>query len=69
MYPTHDASRTGTARVKQEQETDAKIIVNSSMEFGRKLREHEGKSLKQGLTSVENITIELPEGREFPNNR
>ena len=27
VYPTRDTSRMGTARVKQEEETDTKIIV------------------------------------------
>ena len=44
----------GTARVKQEEEADTRVIA-------RKLYERnvgtKGKSPKQGLTSAENLTI------------
>ena len=40
------------------------------MKYGRKEREHyKGKSLKQSLTSAEDLTIELPVGRESPYHR
>ena len=32
MYPAQDASRMGTARVKQEEEIDTKIIVVRNLE-------------------------------------
>ena len=52
VYPTHDTSRMGTARVKQEEETHE----NNSNRV-RKMKERNmgtvvGKSPKQGLTRV-----------------
>ena len=41
------------------------------MKYGRKERGHYegGKVLKQCLNSAEDLTIELPEGRESPYHR
>ena len=41
VYPTQDTSRMGTPRVKQEVETDARIMQESSKKFGRKEPGHE----------------------------
>ena len=44
VYPIQDTLRMGTARVRQEEETDTRIIVKEySMKYGRKERRHEGK--------------------------
>ena len=54
MYPTQDTSRTGTARMKQEEDADTRIIEVKNREeknVGRKR-----KNPKQGLTII------LPEG-------
>ena len=71
----------GTARVKQEEETDTRIaaieeeegtriIQRSSKIFGRKERENEEeKSQTKDLTSVKDLTIELYEGRDSPYRR
>ena len=65
MYPTQYTLRMGTARVKQEEELDknnARILGNlKERNVGTK-----GKSPKQDLTSAKDLTIELPEEREFP---
>ena len=37
-YPTQDTSRMGTARLKYEEAADTRIIVKSSMKYGRKER-------------------------------
>ena len=58
----------GTARVKQEDETDtnnARVVRN----LERRNVGTKGKSPKQGLTRCENLTTELPEGRESPYHR
>ena len=63
VYPTQYTSSMGTSRVKQEEETDKNDVrVARNLEernVGRK-----GKSLKQGLISAKDLTIELPEGRD-----
>ena len=41
LYPTQHNSRMGTARVKQEEETDRRIIPESSKKFGRNECWHE----------------------------
>ena len=58
----------GTARVKQEEEEDTRIIViECSMKYGKKERGHEGgKSPKQDLTSAKDL---IPEGRESSYHR
>ena len=68
MYPKQDTSSMETAGVKQEEAADTRIIVEGNdMKYGRKERGHcKGKNPKQGLTSVKELTIELPKGREFP---
>ena len=67
-YPTQYTSRMGTARVKQEEEID-----KNNVRVVRNLEERnvgtKGKSSKQNLHSAENLTIELPERREFPYHR
>ena len=63
VYLTQDTSRMGTARVKQEQEADTRIIVWKMEE--RKV-DTKGNSPKQDLTSAKDLTIELPEGRDSP---
>ena len=40
VYPTHDTSRIGTARVKQEEEEDPRIMQESSKKSRRKERGH-----------------------------
>ena len=41
VYPTQDTSRMATARVKQEEEADTRIMRGSSKEFGRNELGHE----------------------------
>ena len=41
VYPTQETSRMGTARVKQEEETDTRIMQESSRKSRRKERGHE----------------------------
>ena len=43
VYPTQDTSLMETARVKQEEETDTRIIQESSMKSGKNERGHEGE--------------------------
>ena len=57
MHPTQDTSRMGTARVKQEEEADTRIIV-------RNIEERKGEGSQQGITSANDLTIELYELRE-----
>ena len=57
-----DTSRIGTVRMKQEEETDTRIMKESSKKSGRKERGHEGKK-------VPDLTIELLDGRESPYHR
>ena len=48
--------------MKQEEETDTRVVWNmEERNVGAR-----GKSPKQDLTSVKDLTIELPEGRESP---
>ena len=57
----------GTAKLKGEEETDTRIMQESSKKSGRKERWHyKGKSPKQGITRAKDLTIELPEGRDYP---
>ena len=51
VYPTQYIPRMGTARVKQEEETDTRTMQESSKTSGRKEREHKGETSKQYLTS------------------
>ena len=44
VYPTQDTSRVGTARVKQEEEADTRIMQESSLKYGKKERGHQGES-------------------------
>ena len=57
-------------RMKQEEEADTRIIAKGIV---RNMEERnvgtKGKSPKQGLTSAEDLTIDLPEGREYPYHR
>ena len=71
VYIPHSiyTSRMGTARMKWEEETDTRVMQESSKKYGRKERGHEGKSFKQNLTSAKDLTIDLPEGRESPYHR
>ena len=43
VYPAQYTSRMGTARVKQEEETDTRIMPESSKKFERKGRGQEGE--------------------------
>ena len=43
VYLTQYTSRIGTARMKQEEEADTRIIEKSNMKSGRKERWHEGE--------------------------
>ena len=58
----------GIVRVKQEEETDknnARVVRNlEERNVGTKR-----KNVKQGLTSANDLTIELPEGRKSPYHR
>ena len=41
VYPTQDTSRMGTARLKQEEETDTRIILREYLwKYGRKEHDH-----------------------------
>ena len=51
VYLTQYTSRMGTAKMKQEKETDTKIMQGSSKKSGRNVGT-KGKSPKQGLTST-----------------
>ena len=66
-YPTQYTSRMGT-KVKQKEETyknNARVVKNlKERNVGTK-----GKNPKENLTSANNLTIELPEGRESPYHR
>ena len=56
---------TQSIRVKQEEETDKRVVRNvEERNVGT-----DGKSSKQDLTSAEDLTIELPEGHESPYHR
>ena len=43
VYPTQYISRMGTVRMKQEEETDTKIMQESNKKSERKERGHEGE--------------------------
>ena len=60
VYPTQYTSRMETVRVKQEEETDARIMKNSK-KCGRKERGHEWE---KSQTRSKDLNIEHPEGRE-----
>ena len=53
----------GTARVKQEEETDSRIIARNLKERNVDTK---NKSPKQGLTSTKDLKIMLLEGRDYP---
>ena len=60
----------GTARVKQEADTDK----NNSKRVVKNIKERNvgtimGKSPKQGQTRAKDLSIELPEGRQLPYHR
>ena len=61
VHSTQYTSRLGTARVKQEEETDTRVMQQSIV---RNMEERnvgtKGKSPKQDLTSAKYLTIELP---------
>ena len=61
VHPTQYTSHLGTARMKQEGETDTRIMQESSKKSGN--------IPKQCLTSDNNLTIEFPKGREYPYHR
>ena len=63
VYPTQYTSSMGTARIKQEEEADMRIIVKE-WNVGTK-----GKRPKQGLTNAKDLPMELPDGRESPYHR
>ena len=70
MYPTQYTSSMGTARVKQEADTDK----NNSKRVVKNIKERNvgtimGKSPKQGQTRAKDLSIELPEGRQLPYHR
>ena len=50
----------GTAKVKQEEEADTRMITVRNMEK-RNVGRKGGKSPKQGLINSQNLTTELPE--------
>ena len=60
VYPTQDTSRMETARLKQEEEEDTRIIVEY-MKYGRYEEHYKRKSAKQGLICAKDLTIELSE--------
>ena len=64
VYLTQYTLRMGTARVKQEQETDTIIIYSNRVVWNMERRniDTKGKSPKQGLTSAKDLHMELPEG-------
>ena len=43
VYPTQDSQRIETARVKEEEEADTRIMQESSKKYERKERGHEGE--------------------------
>ena len=55
----------GTAKVKQEDEADSRIIAREKYEILRKKR-GDGKNLKQDLTIAKDQIIELLDGPESP---
>ena len=57
VYPTRDTSRMGTARVKQEEEADTRILVKEHYEIWKESEHYKAKSPKQGLTSAKDITL------------
>ena len=60
VYPTQYTSRMETARVKQE------VNTRNSEEWSVGTKR---KNLKQCLTSAEDVTIDISEGRESPYHR
>ena len=52
----------GTARVKQEEETDTRIIARVVRNLEERSVGTKGKRPKEGLTSAADLTIELLEG-------
>ena len=52
--------------MKQEAEADTRVIVEVVKKMEEKNVGTKGKSFKQGLTSANDRTIELPEGRDSP---
>ena len=59
-YPAHE-NRKGEARGRNRHKNNAREYSKKSK---RKKRGTKGKSRKQGLTSANDLTIELPEERE-----
>ena len=49
VFPTQYTSRMGTARAKQEEETDTRIMRERCNKSVRKERGHEGESPEQDL--------------------
>ena len=64
VYRTQDTLRMGTVRVKREEE--AEVIARESKKSGRTERGHKGV---KSQTRAEDLTMELPEGRESPYHR
>ena len=58
-----------TARVKQEEETDTRIMQENSKNLEERNLGTKGKRPKQNLTSAKDLTIELSEGRESSDHR
>ena len=57
VYPTHDTSRMGTVRVKQEEEAEknnSKRVVRNLEEWNAGMKR---KTLKQGMTRAEDLTL------------
>ena len=60
VYPTQDTSHMGTARVKQEEEANLRIIVKEECEIWKKKKvESKGNSSKRILTSAKHLTLML----------
>ena len=65
VYPTQYTWRMATARVNEEQEEDASIIVNGYYEIWKEGRGHnKGEKSQTRPTSAKDLPIMLPEGRE-----
>ena len=68
VYLSQYTSPMGTAKVKQEEEADTRIMKERSKKSGRNVGT-KGKSHKKYLTSAKDVTIELSERREFSYHR
>ena len=67
VYTAHDTLRMKKAWVKQEEKADARIIVKEQQKIRNKgTWAGRGKVPKQDPTNAEDLSLELPEGREIP---